>query len=176
MLSLQLLPQLALPVPKATSLPGMPGGLVYISVGTDSSSCGPTLPGETILEKAVAQRSLGLQKLTQAPVAAAEVQAPPQARLAPPHPATSGPHSCKASGGPAAQRGRRAARTTGAGALSRRSWPGSGCNHGKERGQPETQGLPLPGCSEGILGAAALTGQGGRYCPRLRVQTRHCWC
>lgn len=54
-----------------------------------------------------------------------------------------------------------------AGALSRRSWPGSGCNHGKERGQPETQGLPLPGCSEGTLGAAALAGQGVRYCPQL---------
>lgn len=113
MLSLQLLPQLVLPVPKAVSLPGIPGGLVYFSVGTDSSSCGATLPGETILEKAVARCSPGLEKLTQAPVAAAEVQAPPQARLAPPHPATSGPHSCKASGGPAVQRGRCAARTTG---------------------------------------------------------------
>jgi hypothetical protein len=96
------LPQLTLP---AVSLPGMPGGQVYFSVRTDSSSYGATLPGETILEKkkkkAVARCSPGLQeKLTQAPVVAAEVQAPPQARLAPPHPATSGPHSCKASGGP----------------------------------------------------------------------------
>lgn len=48
MLSLQLLPQLAHP---AVSLPGMPGGLVYFSMGTDSSSYSATLPGETILEK-----------------------------------------------------------------------------------------------------------------------------
>lgn len=43
------------PCAKAASLPGMPGGLVYFSVGTDSSSYGATLPGETILEKAVAR-------------------------------------------------------------------------------------------------------------------------
>lgn len=96
-------------------------------------------------------------------------------RLAPPHPVPSGPHSARLEGAPRCNEVGARLPPRVAGALSRRSRPGSGCNHGKESRQPERQGLPLPGDCEGTLGAAALAGQGGRYCPWPRVQTRHCW-
>ncbi|XP_041520505.1 septin-4 isoform X5 [Microtus oregoni] len=44
---------------------------------------------------------------TQAPTAAAEVQAPPRTRLAPPHPATRGPHSARLVGARGAKRSAR---------------------------------------------------------------------
>lgn len=175
MLSLQLSPQRALPVQRQ-HLPWMPGGVVYFSLGTESSSHGAALPGETILEKTAALCSPGLQEELNAGThrgCRGAGPAPDPTSPAPPrHQRTA---LCWASGGPRCKEVGAQLPPRVAGVLSRRSRPGSGCNHGKEIGQQETQGLPFPGGSEGTHGAAALAGQGGRYCPRRRVQTRHCW-
>lgn len=83
--------------------------VVYFSMGTESSSHGVALPGETILEKKqLPCVALGFRRSsTQAPTAAAEVQAPPRTRLAPPHPATRGPHSARLVGARGAKRSAR---------------------------------------------------------------------
>lgn len=61
--------------------------------------------------------------------------------------------------------------------LSRRSWPGPGCSHGKARGRgagPRRAGPSAPGGSAGTRGAAAPAVRGGRRCLRLRAGGQ-CW-
>lgn len=103
-------------------------------------------------------------------------QAPPQGRLAPPPPPGPAPgrSALRAAGGGqlsgevGSQLRPRVAR-----ALSRRSWPGPGCSHGKARGRgagPGRAGPAAPGGSAGTRGAAAPAVRGGRRCLRLRAQ------
>lgn len=61
--------------------------------------------------------------------------------------------------------------------LSRRSWPGPGCSHGKARGRgarPRRAGPSAPGGSARTRGAAAPAVRGGRRCLRLRAGGQ-CW-